>query len=441
MLLLKKTRDRIESLEHENEQLARSVRELSLLNELASKIGASTDTAQIIQTITRMSVTALEAEQGAVTLVERDTEPTNGQLPDRMKTFVRSMSALEERRPLRLQDELVDWMRVYRTPLVVNDPLRDPRFPGVLWEGAHRSILCVPLLVRSRFTGLLTVYNKRDGKEFTAGDQQLLSIIAAQSAQIIENARLFEEEKRLLHMQNELQLANEIQTNLLPKQPPVLQGYAFAGTSRAAETVGGDFFDFIPIGEHQLGLCVGDVSGKGLAAALLMATVHATLRGQTLTDGSAGACLSRCNRMLYPHMTKSRFATLFYGVLDTQRHTLTYANAGHNRPLLRQADGTLRAIDLGDIVIGALREVTYREASCRLNPGDTLLIYSDGLTEAMNEHRMQFGDRRLATLFRAHGDEPVEALRRRLVKAVRDFSAPAPPHDDLTLIVARRRSS
>lgn len=429
----KKDTARLDALERENERLRSSVQELSLLNDLAREIGASLDAGEIMHRIIRRALKNVKAEQGVITLVEARND-------DPMTTLVRTAGSSVQQDPYQVNDSLLGWMLHHNKPLAINDPPGDIRFRGTRWDPSIRSILCVPLLIRSRLTGMLTVYNKKAAAGFTEDDQRLLSIIAAQSAQIVENARLFEEEKAFLHMREEVRLAHEIQTSLLPKTLPQTPGYDIVGTSFPAETVGGDYFDYIPLTDDRLGLCVGDVSGKGLPASLMMANVQATLRGQALWADTAAACLERANKLLCQSIRKGSFVTLFYGILDLRRHLLRYANAGHNRPLLRTADGAVRRLELGSLVLGFLPNHTYEEATLSFAPGDALLIYSDGLTEAMNTAREQFGEERLVALIKQYGAQPAQTLVNRIVEEAKLHAGKASPNDDLTLLVVKRVS-
>jgi len=423
--------DRLQALERENQRLRRSVQELSLLNDLAREIGASFDADEIMHTIVRRALRSVEAEQGVITLIEeREGDP--------MSTLVRTAGSSVQHDPYKVNDSLLGWMLLHKKPLTILNPTGDARFRGARWDASIRSILCVPLLIRAELIGLLTVYNKKATQGFTENDQRLLAIIAAQSAQIVENARLYKEEQTLLYMREEIRLAHEIQTTLLPKAPPEVPGYDIAGASFPAETVGGDYFDFIPLTEERLGLCVGDVSGKGLPAAMLMANVQATLRGQAPWSNSVATCLERANTLLCRSIRKGTFVTLVYGILDGQRHELRYGNAGHNRPLLRTAAGEVTRLDLGDMVLGFLPSYTYQEATLPLAPGDVLLIYSDGVTEAMNPARIPFDEDRLVDLLKTCGDQPAPALIDHIVNTVQQHAGEAPPSDDMTLLVVRR---
>ncbi len=421
---------RAEALQQENDRLRRAVEELSILNDLATAIGASRDLDKVMQTIIQRSQSAVGAEQGVITLVD-------GQADDPLTTLVRAAGS-GGHAPLRPDQSLLGWMHLYKRPLLLNDPQNDPRFQGAAWDASIRSVLGAPLLVRSELQGILLVYNKKDGAGFTESDQRLLSILAAQSAQIVENARLFEEEKALLRVQEELRLAYEMQTSLLPEAPPFVPGYDLAGASQPARTVGGDYFDFIPAGPDRLALCVGDVMGKGLPAALLMANVQATLRGQTLPNISAGACLEQSNTLLYKSIRRGSFVTLFYAVLDTATHRLMWANAGHNRPFLLRAEEPAVVLEGGDLVLGARPDVSYEEHTLDLASGDLLVTYSDGITEAMNAHREDFGEKRLAALLEKHRSLPAETLVERVLEAVAEHAGDEPQHDDVTLLVLRR---
>ena len=177
---------------------------------------------------------------------------------------------------------------------------------------------------------------RRGTARFNEEDQRLLAIIAGQSAQIIENARLYEEEKALVSMKEQVKLAAQIQQDLLPKSPPTLEGYDIAACSIAAQMVGGDYYDFVRVRDGRWVVCLGDVSGKGLPASLLMATLQATLRGQTALEHAVRETISRSNRLIYQSTDPEKFATLFFAVLDATGGALAFCNAGHEYPMLFQ---------------------------------------------------------------------------------------------------------
>jgi len=286
--------------------------------------------------------------------------------------------------------------------------------------------------------GVLTVYNKKGGMPFTEEDQRLLAIIAAQSAQVIENARLNEREKQLLKMQEELRLAAKIQLDLLPKTAPHLQGYEIAGKSVPAQLVGGDYFDFIPMDDHRCAVCLGDVSGKGLPASLLMANTQATLRGQVLLNLSPKECIQHSNRLLSRSISSDKFVTLFYGVLDNSCHTLSFTNAGHDHPYLLSPNQPLRRLQTGGVPLGMLEEFPFEEETIPLGPGDLMVVSSDGITEAINTGQEQFGQDRLAAIISEHKDLSAAELIDMIIAAVKAHAGNTPQIDDMTLVVIRR---
>jgi sigma-B regulation protein RsbU (phosphoserine phosphatase) len=420
-------------LQEENPRLKRALEELIILNDLAREIGASLNSQEVMEKIIHRSLRAVNAEQGVITLVGRQpNEPA--------KTLIRTMAGSTQRQPFRPDQSLLGWMHRNKTPLLINDPGNDERFRGVRWDDAIKSLICVPLMVKSELKGILTVYNKKDGNEFTEEDQRLLAIIAAQSAQVVENARLYEEEQALLRMREELRLSAKIQLDLLPKSAPQIAGYDIAGKSIPAQSVGGDYYDFIPIDANRMAICVGDVSGKGLPASLLMANLQATIRGQALPSISAKECINRSNNLLFHSTDIEKFATVFYTILDTRQHTLCYSNAGHNDPLLFAASPLRPPAQLktGGTLLGIFKDFSFQEEAVSLNAGGLLLIYSDGITEAMNANDEEFGEERLTAVVRGNWGESASELIEKIIQAVKLHARATPQSDDITLVVVKR---
>jgi len=343
-----------------------------------------------------------------------------------------------EHEQFHLNQNLLGWMHLNKKALLSNSPRTDERFRGITWDQSIDSILCVPLMVKSELKGVLVAYNKKGQAGFTDDDQRLLAIIAMQSAQVVENARLYEEQQAYIRMQEEVRLASIIQRDLLPKAAPQITGYDLAGKSIPAQMVGGDYFDFIAMGADHLAVCLGDVSGKGLGAALLMANLQATLRGQSLHEIPVKDRLTRSNELLYRSTDPEKFATLFYGVLDLQHHTLTFSNAGHENPFLFKRGGDVLRLVAGGTVLGVLDQFPYEEEVVPVDPGDVLVVFSDGITEAFDLEDQQFGERRLEEVIRSCMPEPAEAIIGKIVAAVREYAGDAPQADDLTLVVMKR---
>ena len=424
---------KVNLLEEENRQLKRAVEELSILNDLSRAIGASIDSQDIIRKIVDRSMRAVQAEQTVVTLVDRDSSQP-------MKTLVRAMTSSAEHPHYHLNENLLGWMHLYKKPLLTNDPSFDERFKGLNWDQTIKSILCVPLMVKSELMGVITTYNKKDADGFTQEDQRLLAIIAGQSAQIIENARLYEEEKAYTSMKEQVRLAYQIQIDLLPKSQPDIDGYDIAARSIPAQMVGGDYFDFIEMEDGRMAVCLGDVSGKGLPASLLMANLQATLRGQTIVGSPVHESVLRSNKLLFQSTDPEKFATLFYGVLDVRSHRLSYCNAGHEIPLVFTDKGAPTRLETGGMALGVLDEFPYQRDEISLDVGDLLIIYSDGIPDATNEFDHPFGEKRLVALTQELRQKSAMGILDGIIEAVQEHEGGTEQLDDLTLVVLKRDS-
>jgi sigma-B regulation protein RsbU (phosphoserine phosphatase) len=425
--------DELFRLKNENQRLRRGLEELSILNEIATAISSTQALDRILDLIVQKCLKHLKVEQGAVMLLDEKKQDKP------FETVVRRGDTARDRLPFRLDAQLTGWMLKYRIPLLINDFLTDKRFTSYPDEDFPiQSLLAVPLTAKGKMIGLIGVFNKRSTGGFEDDDQRLLSIIATQSAQVIENARLLEEEQALLRMQEELRLAYEIQTNLLPTETPQIAGYDITGRSVPAKEVGGDYFDFIPIDEHRLAFCLGDVSGKGMPAALLMSNLQATVRAQTTSGTTPGDCVTNSNSLLFRSTTPEKFATFFYAILDTEQEQLSFCNAGHNYPFLMSHDREQRQLTTTGIVLGALESFSFQEEVIPFKAGDLLVIYSDGITEAMDDKDEEFGEERLAELISSHSADSADSLTDAIFESVRGHAGDSLQTDDMTLLVIKR---
>jgi len=417
-------------LEQENLELRRAVEELSVLNEISTAIGSSMKVEEITKLIISKCIKKIGVEQGAVTLLKDDQA-------NPFKTFVRVIDKSMEDVPYRLGVSLVGWMFKNQKPLLINDIVADQRFAGINLETAKiKSVLSVPLKAKNKLIGLLSLFNKK-GQDFSAEDLRLLSIIAMQSAQTIENARLYEEERKLLALEEDLRTAKNIQASLLPKENPQIPGIDIVGAYLPAREVGGDYFDFIPIDDRRFGIAIADVSGKGTSAALLMANLQASLRGQALVNQSVKDTVTKINFMLSRFIDRGKFITLFYGILDVKDRIFTYSNAGHDFPFLFTKDGDLRTLEKGGIILGMFENSAYEEETIQLKPGDSMLLYTDGITEATNEKDEMFEKARLLKLLKDNQDISARELSQKIIDDVLTFQGASVQGDDITLVIVR----
>jgi serine phosphatase RsbU (regulator of sigma subunit) len=426
--------DELTRLQDENKRLRQAVDELSILNDLARVISSTMSVEAVIENVVKRSVRAVHGQQGMINLVN-EAEPTV------MKTLIRAQDSTASLPQLHLHQNILGWMLINKKPLLSADLANDPRFGGVHVDADQQSALSVPLIVKNRLIGILTIFNKKEGGTFNEQDQRLLAIIATQSAQILESARLYEQEKSLVTMQEQVKLASNIQMGLLPKELPKIPGYDVAGKSIPAGEVGGDYFDFIPIDENRMAICLGDVSGKGVPASLLMANLQATLRGQTLGTVTAKDCIIRSNKLLHESTSSEKFVTLFYAILDTQKHQMLYCNAGHDHPYLISSAGEIRRLKIGGIVLGIMEPFPFDEDTVSFDAGDLLVIYSDGVPEALNAHREFFTDGRLALLLKDLRTLPASEILEKVVSEIKTFAGAYPQSDDVTLVVVKRNQA
>jgi len=312
-----------------------------------------------------------------------------------------------------------------------------------------RQVLCVPLTVSSaaagrpanveqQVIGVLYLDSRARGRLLSATTRASLEAFATQAALAIEGARLYAEAAEKRRIDGELRVAADIQRTLLPAPTCETDGWDLAAVSVPCRTVAGDFYDYMKLASGDLAVGLGDVAGKGPPAALLAVVLQSHFGAYAPVSADPADAMARINDALLRRAIEARFATMFYAVLSTDGR-LGYCDAGQEPPLLLRADGSLVCLDTGGPVLGLLPAATYAHAEVHLQPGDLVVIYSDGVTEARSTANEEFGrDRLMAALAGMHG-EPPEVILERLMAAVRDFSGNGPQLDDITAMVVRHR--
>jgi phosphoserine phosphatase RsbU/P len=323
----------------------------------------------------------------------------------------------------------------------IPDAYLDPRFNPQFDKATGyvtRSILCMPMRRNDgKIVGVFQLLNKRKGV-FSEEDEVLIEGLSVHAAIAVENARLYEQERQKAVLERDLNAAREVQMSLIPKELPEIPGYAFAALTIPARQVGGDLYDFLSMNDRQIALCVGDVSGKGLPASLVMANALAILRSQTFGHASVSEMIQRSNTQLHRHTSADKFVTLFFGVLDIHHHTFTYTNAGQEQPLLLSGSAPPRKLGTGGIPIGMIEGMAYEEECVALAPGDTIAIVSDGVTEAMSPQDELFGEQRLLdVLLKNRADNP-NSLLQQIRDALAAHTSDAPQSDDITIVIVKR---
>jgi sigma-B regulation protein RsbU (phosphoserine phosphatase) len=331
-------------------------------------------------------------------------------------------------------------------PLLVEDLQRSGPTswsPPWLESEGFRGHAVVPLIAEDRSIGALMV-NSRSPRMLTADELRLLGLMANQAAIAIETARLQRGEVELLRRDEELAIGRKMQRSLMPTVYPHLEGYEFAVAYEAARQVGGDFYDFCwPRGEgEKLGLIIGDVAGKGVPAALFMAMSRTNIRSAALSGRSPSEALKRANELILNDSQADVFLSAIYAMLDPTTGRLIFANGGHNRPLfIEAATGEIRELSARGIILGQFEEVELEEEAVEFSPGDAMILYTDGVTEAINGDEQPFGEDRLMAILASNAGASVEAIVAAISDAVVDFAGSEPQADDFTILAVARTPS
>ena len=327
-----------------------------------------------------------------------------------------------------------------RTAILTSDAQQDDRFKGhesVIRQRIN-SAMCVPLWHEDEVLGVLYVDNVAAPVPYEHTDLLILTHIGHLAAVKILETKAFEEVQRNRERQEELKRAASIQQSLLPDDPLISPPYRIAGKNIPSSDVGGDYFDFINGDTPVLTIGLGDVAGKGMPAALLMTNLHASVRAHVESEARLPMVMARLNRSIHHAVRGDRFITLVLIAIDRKSGDVRYVNAGHNPPFLVHASGETEKLSVGGLLLGMFPEATYESAEFKMGPGDVLVLYSDGVTEARDDSDEEFGEERLVAFLEKHRDLDPEVLVESLIRTVHEFSSDGKPGDDVTVAVIRR---
>jgi serine phosphatase RsbU (regulator of sigma subunit) len=385
---------------------------------------------RLFDLILDLSVEAVGAARGVLMTLEND------------ELHVRSTKG----QGLRISSHVRDLVIQERRSLLVRDAMTDSALAGhaSIMMSQIRSMMAVPLQTEDRVIGLIYLDSSHFVKEFTKQDLSLLTVMANMAAVRIENARLAEVEQAERLRARELEHAAMIQRSMLPSQfPPFPERTDFDlhAAMVPANEVGGDLFDFFLLDPERLGFVLGDVSGKGVPAALFMAIARTLLRAAAHHEASPGACLTYMNQSLVEQHASGMFVTLFYGILNTRTGVLEYSNAGHNPPYAFSADGNLRPLkERCGPMLGVFEGFKYPTRTTEIQWNESVVVFTDGVTEARNKQGDFYEESRLEAYLAAHAARPVDELVRGLQAEVERFEAGAPRADDITVLALRRHA-
>jgi len=390
---------------------------------------------EVLDVIMDLVFEALPAERGFLMLLE-------GEKKDLVSKVVRDLKKNYGGK-ISLSRTIARMVIDQRQSVLTSDAQSDERFrmkESVVLQGIH-SAMCVPLWNNQKVIGLIYADTVNAATSFNPDDLRLLTLLANIAAVKIENARLFEDTLAKQRMEKEMQQASEIQKKLLPVGTPDFKGYDVTGFNDPCREVGGDYFDFIEKGPGKMGFAIGDVSGKGMGAALLMATVRAAFRAHLEVPYTLPGIIGSLNATILQSANSNNFVSFFYGEVEGPTGALKYVNAGHNAPILVKAEtGEVERLLPCGLILGVFPGAKHDERETSLGPGDILVAFSDGITETQNEKGDEFGEERLIEILTANRHESPAVLQQMVGESRKVFSGAEPQYDDVTMIIIKRQA-
>jgi sigma-B regulation protein RsbU (phosphoserine phosphatase) len=406
----------------------------ALLYQLSQTFNSSLDLDEVLNRVMDEVVKALGAERGFLAL--RDE---NGDLDFRT---ARGMDQTTIDDPeFQISRGVVEAVAQKGESVLTSDAQQDERFSArqsVMGLGL-RSIICTPLKLKDRLLGVIYVDNRLFAGIFMQDSLELLNAIAASAAIAIENARLYQVAVEKGRMERELQMAYRVQSSLIPGDTPRIPGWEFAASWQPAREVSGDFYDFIPCRDGCMGMLIADVTDKGMPAALFMAMARSILRSSLDQAASPAEGIAKANNLICSDSTISMPVTVFYGVIDPHKDQITYVNAGHNPPLLyRNGDETPTELTRTGMLMGFMQDALYEQAVVDISPGDFVVLYTDGVTDATDADRESFGLARFQKAIDQDSAGSAKQILAGVERSVHNYMGSTAPYDDITLLVARR---
>lgn len=397
------------------------------------------------------------ASSGAIYLIDQHTEALHaraitGVFPPLVQDAAGSLDAsiskskhvenLVKTRVIQRGEGIIGSVADLGTPLLIADAECDPRIPRHQLDFLRiRSVLLVPMRFHQNVTGVLAVVNRVDGKAFAETDLSLLQALADQASAAVYYAGLrdsLDEKKRMDH---DLSLARQIQASLLPAELPKIPGVEIAAFNQPAKEIGGDYYDVIPLDDRHIGIAIADVSGKSIGGAILMSVCRSVLRAQAPGNLNPAEVLRSINRVLSRDISEDMFITMIYMVFHLETRKLVIARAGHEKPLVARSDRTVEYLESNGSAIGLmdpdLFDSLLSETSIQLAPGDMVVAYTDGITEAMNSNHQEWGADELIKACAAEVSEGSHSLIQSVRQRIQRFVGDHPQYDDMTLLALR----
>ncbi|MBN2089730.1 SpoIIE family protein phosphatase [candidate division KSB1 bacterium] len=407
-------------------RLDRKYQELNTLFEISKELNsAALDSNNILNLLVYAIMGEMVVNRCAI-LLKRE---------DRMELRLsKGMGNIDEDINERLTDNLQQKLCSLVAPISISNPDASEYFQSLLEINFQ---VLVPMRIQDENQGIIMVGPKIVKQEFRSDELEFLFTLGNQAMISLENARLFEEMREKERMEEELNIAREIQQRLLPKNLPEFENFDIAAINVSSYQIGGDYFDCIKIDDTHYGIAIADVSGKGVPASLLMSNVQASLHSLIETDLKCPEMIKRMNNLIYKNTTPDKFVTFFYGVLNVENSTFTFCNAGHNPPYLYHKNDEYHLLEKGGLLLGMFPDMTYQTETIKLNSGDCLFLYTDGVSEAMNIKDEEFGTDRIEFILKKFKEKTAQELLNTYLTAIRAYAENVPQSDDITMVILK----
>ena len=410
---------------------------LRMLLDITRKISQSLDLQEVLNLVMDTLDSLIPYDAAGIFVVKCDeTKVAEGEEPCVFQSEAVRGYDIDELTNLHMKigEGLLGHVALTAQPVNAPDVRKDPLYINARTE--TRSEMVAPIISNSEVIGVFDLESD-ELNAYSEDDLQVLMLLAAQVAIIIEKVMLHEQLIEKKRLEGQLEVARQVQLELLPAKDPQLAGYDISAYNFPTEEVSGDYYDWVKIFDDQISLVIADVSGKGVPAALLMAFLRASLRAATHIGYSPHVSMAKVNYLLWESIERNQFVTAFYGILDVTNRTLSYTNAGHNPPLLFTADGKHQFIERGSLPLGMFKDTRYHEYYQTIEPGEMLVLYTDGVTEAQNLKGEEYGRDRLARAVKANRNLNARDLIAALHKEVIGWTDGKGATDDVTFFVIK----
>jgi len=429
---------------------------LSFLEKIGTTMHGIFDLDEVLKMIMNCVISVSNASAGAIFLLSSDkkeltVETVEGLFPPLHKTsgYVSSkakyiMERFKAER-IKLGEGIIGEVAKTGNPILIKRAENDPRVPEVSTDFLKiNTMVITPLKIKEEVVGVIALVNKKDDTRFTEMDNTMLRALGSQAAISINNAKLYKELSVKERMERELQIAKDIQQFILPKESPVIENFDIVSLYRSAMEVGGDYYDYVKVSGNEIGIVIGDVSGKGVPGALIMAMVRSILQAIGMGNHSTKDVLSRLNKHVCNSLKTDMFVSIFYCILDTKNRTLTYSRAGHDPLILLSAGKSeYELLTTNGLAIGLSDPATFSEVieekKIQLSSHDIVVFYTDGITEAMNEKQEEFGFDKLANVITSNRALDAKGISAKIDEEVTQFVGKMHQHDDITMVVLKAR--